>query len=63
MFKTLRNAWSIPELRKKLIFTVLILLLFRIGNFIPVPFVNTQMLASYFKLNLSGTILGLYDPP
>ncbi|MBQ3147529.1 MAG: preprotein translocase subunit SecY [Oscillospiraceae bacterium] len=61
MFKTLRNAWSIPELRKKLIFTVLILLLFRIGNFIPVPFVNTQMLASYFKLNLSGTILGLYD--
>ena len=61
MFKTLRNAWSIADLRKKLIFTVLILLLFRIGNFIPVPFVNTGLLASYFKLNLSGTILGLYD--
>ena len=61
MFKTLRNAWSISDLRKKLIFTVLILLLFRIGNFIPVPFVNTGLLASYFKLNLSGTILGLYD--
>ena len=61
MFKTLRNAWRIPELRKKLIFTVLILLLFRIGNFIPVPFINAQLLAQYFKLNLSGTILGLYD--
>ena len=61
MFKTLRNAWRIPELRKKLIFTVMIILLFRIGNFIPVPFINADLLAAYFKSELSGTILGLYD--
>ena len=44
MFKTLQNAWSIPELRKKLIFTILIMLLYRIGNVIPVPFINVACL-------------------
>ena len=37
MFKTLANAWKIPELRKKLLFTALILLIYRVGNVIPVP--------------------------
>ena len=40
MFKTLANAWKIPELRKKILFTAFIVLLFRIGANIPVPFVN-----------------------
>ena len=61
MFKTLRNAWSIPELRKKLIFTMLVLLLYRIGNVIPVPFVDTGAMAEYFNASLSNTILGLYN--
>ena len=61
MFQTLQNAWKIPELRKKLIFTVLILLLFRIGNVIPVPFIDVDMLSTYFESVLSETILGLYD--
>ena len=61
MFKTLRNAWSIPELRKKLIFTLFILLLYRIGNVIPVPFVDTAAMAEYFESSLSNTILGLYN--
>ena len=61
MFKTLRNAWSIPELRKKLIFTLLVLLLYRIGNVIPVPFVDTHAMAEYFNASLSNTILGLYN--
>ena len=61
MFKTLRNAWSIPELRKKLIFTVLILLVYRIGSAIPVPFVDFHMMAEYFDASLSDTILGLYN--
>lgn len=37
MFKTLANAWSIPELRKKILYTLLILLIFRIGTFVPIP--------------------------
>ncbi len=61
MFSTLQNAWRIPELRKKLIFTMLMLLIYRIGNVIPVPYIDTAMLAEYFNHTLSNTILGLYD--
>ena len=61
MFKTLRNAWSIADLRKKLIFTMLILLLYRIGNVIPVPFVETDMMREYFNSSLNNTIFGLYN--
>ncbi len=61
MFKTLQNAWRIPELRKKLIFTALIMLLCRIGNVIPVPGIDTAVLANYFETTLSSTILGLYN--
>ena len=61
MFQTLRNAWKIPELRKKLIFTMLILLVYRIGNVIPVPFVDSGMLKEYYDAVLSNTVLGLYN--
>ena len=40
MFKTFVNAWKIQELRKKILFTALIILIFRIGSAIPVPFTN-----------------------
>ncbi|MBQ6997545.1 MAG: preprotein translocase subunit SecY [Oscillospiraceae bacterium] len=61
MFTTLRNAWAIPELRKKLIFTILIMLLYRIGNVIPVPYIDVATLGAYFESVLSNTILGLYN--
>ena len=61
MFKTLANAWKIEELRKKIIFTLLILLIYRIGNAIPVPFIDTALMAQYFEANLSNTILGFYN--
>ena len=61
MFKTLANAWKIPELRKKLMFTLIILLLYRIGSAIPVPFVNVDLMSAYYNSDLSGTILGLYN--
>ena len=61
MLQTLRNAWGIPELRKKLIFTMLVLLVYRIGNAIPVPYINADMLTEYFNTTLSTTILGLYN--
>ena len=47
MIQTIKKAWGIPELRKKIIFTALILLIFRIGNAIPVPYVNTGLLGTY----------------
>ena len=61
MFKTLRNAWQIPDLRKKLIFTALIMLLFRLGSVVPVPFINVTNLQLYYDTSLSNTILGLYN--
>ena len=61
MFKTLRNAWGIPELRKKLIFTMLILLVYRVGNVIPVPFVDRDGLVSAMEYLTNGTILGLFN--
>ncbi len=61
MLQTLSNAWKIPELRKKLIFTMMMLLIYRIGNVIPVPFINAEQLVTYFDTTLSNTILGLYN--
>ena len=61
MIETLKNAWKIPELRKKIIFTLFILLIYRVGNVIPVPYIDTATLASYFDSVLSSTILGLYN--
>ena len=61
MIKTLKNAWSIPELRKKLMFTLLILLIYRIGNVIPVPFVDGAKLTAYFNSALSGTVFQMMN--
>jgi preprotein translocase subunit SecY len=46
VIQTIRKAWGIPELRKKIIFTLLILLIYRDGNAIPVPYVNVKLLTS-----------------
>lgn len=61
MIETLRNAWKIPELRKKIIFTIFALLIYRVGNVIPVPFIDVGTLSNYFDSVLSSTILGLYN--
>ncbi|MBR0352528.1 MAG: preprotein translocase subunit SecY [Oscillospiraceae bacterium] len=60
MLQTLRNAWKIEELRKKIIFTLVIILLYRIGSAIPVPFINTEQLTAFFTYR-SNTVLGLLN--
>ena len=60
MIQTIRKAWGIPELRKKIVFTLLILLIYRIGSAIPVPYVDTNTLGNYLD-GMGTTILGLYD--
>ena len=57
MLKTLANAWKIPDLRKKLLFTALILLVFRIGAAIPVPFVNAGQDGIFNDSIMSGTFM------
>ena len=60
MIETIRNAWKIPELRKKMLFTVFALLIFRLGSAIPVPYINGEGLQEYLKMQ-SGTILDLMN--
>lgn len=58
MFKTIQNAWKIPDLRKKLLYTLLIIVVFRIGAAIPVPFLNMDALAGAMGLiDESGNLL------
>ncbi len=55
MLQTVKNAWKIPELRKKIIFTLMIIILYRIGAVIPVPYVSSDMLNLIMSQN-SGSL-------
>jgi len=60
VFTTLKNAWKVPELRKKLIYTMMIILIFRIGCYITVPFLDPDIVASMFE-GAGGTIMDYFD--
>ena len=56
----MRNAWKIDELRKKILFTLVIILLYRLGNAVPVPYVDIDALGQYFN-QMQNTVLGLLN--
>lgn len=58
--QTVVQAWKIPEMRKKMIYTLVMLIIYRIGSNIPVPFINRELLRSMFDANNSG-LFGLFD--
>jgi preprotein translocase subunit SecY len=60
MIQTIRNAWAVPELKKKMLFTMFALLIFRLGSAIPVPYIDNSALETHLRLQ-SGTILGLMN--
>jgi len=57
LLQTLRNAWKVDEIRKKLLFMLFIILLYRLGNAVTVPYVDTALLSGYFS-SLKNTMLG-----
>lgn len=59
MFETLKNAWKIPDLRKRIIFTLLMLLVYRLGAVLPVPGIDRTIIANMFKVGNTGA--GLLD--
>ena len=61
MLQTFRNAWKIEDLRKKILFTLFMVLLYRLGSAVLVPYVNTTLLKQYFDSQLQSSILGLYN--
>jgi len=60
VLQTIRNAWKVDDIRKKIIFTLFVILLYRIGNAVHVPYVNVDMLADYMS-SMSSSIFGLYN--
>ncbi|MDR2570790.1 MAG: preprotein translocase subunit SecY, partial [Oscillospiraceae bacterium] len=60
MLATLRNAWKVEDIRKKLVFMAFIVLIYRLGNAVTVPYVDTGMLSVYFQ-QLNNTVLGLIN--
>ncbi len=60
MFSWLGNAWRVPELRRRVLFTAMILALYRLGSWMPAPGVNSDAIDSYFD-SRGGTILGLLN--
>jgi len=56
MLSTLRNAWRIPDIRKKMIFTILMLLVVRLGAAIPVPFMNKEVISNIFNASQGGIL-------
>ncbi len=64
MFKTIKNAWSIPDLRRKILFTLLVIIVFRFGSVIPVPFLDAEALRALMDSvmgNNNGTALSYLD--
>lgn len=60
MFTVIRNAWKIPDVRKKMLFTLFIILIFRLGCAIPVPFITAEGIGDLFAGN-SGSLLSYWD--
>ena len=54
MFKTLRDAWSIAEIRIKLLYTLLMLLIFRLGSAVVVPFLDVSTVSTWMETNATG---------
>src|SRR5205809_4839212 len=60
MFSWLTNAWRVPELRRRVLFTAGILAIYRLGSWLPAPGVNSDQIQSYFN-GKGGTVLGLLN--
>src|SRR5699024_884741 len=58
LFNTIRNAWRIPDLRKKILYTLLIIVVFRFGSVIPAPFLDASALADLMSSASENTALG-----
>jgi preprotein translocase subunit SecY len=61
MFSWLTNAWRVPELRRRVLFTAVILGLYRLGSWIPAPGVNSETIENYFNSSAGGTVLALLN--
>jgi preprotein translocase subunit SecY len=61
MFSWLTNAWRVPELRRRVLFTAVILGLYRLGSWLPAPGVDSETIENYFNSSAGGTVLALLN--
>ena len=61
MLQTLRNAWKIPDLRKKILFTVLLVVVFRLGSFIPVTWIDAGEVSKWLTQGNGGKLFNLMN--
>ena len=61
MFNTLRNAWNVPDIRKKMLYTIMMLFIYRIGAHVPVPGVNVSYIAEQVSSNMLAGYLNLFS--
>ena len=60
MLQTMRNAWKTEDIRRKILFTLFVILIYRLGNAVPVPYVNIDALGNYFD-TMQNTIFGMLN--
>ncbi len=61
MLQTIRNAWKIPDLRKKILYTVLLIVIFRFGSFVPVPWIDSSAVQQWLNSESGNTLFNLMD--
>ena len=61
MFQTIKNAWKIPDLRKKILFTLVMIVIFRFGSFIPVPFLDGTIISQFLSKMGEDSLLNLMN--
>ena len=60
MFSTLANAWKVPDIRKKIIYTLMMLLVYRVGAHVPIPGVDVEFIATQVGSNVLGQYIDLF---
>lgn len=61
MLQTIRNAWRIPDLRKKMLYTILLIVIFRFGSFVPVPWIDASVVQQWLSGESGSTLFNLMD--
>ncbi len=62
MLETIRNAWKIPDLRKKILYTLLLIVIFRFGSYVPVPWIDASVVQEWLSNSTgSATLFNLMD--
>jgi preprotein translocase subunit SecY len=60
VIQAVQNIWNVPELRKRVLFMLAMLAVYRVGSYVPIPFINPEALAQWFSQQ-GGTVLGFLD--